>query len=324
MHATTQSELHLFSTEQLPESERIEAWRENYARATLKLELEPDRNTDFKATLALRALPRLGVVRGFSTPATYRRTSALIDNDDCLLLISKTGNSTARVGRRSAGIGAGDVVLLGAGDAGDLVGNGDVHYLSLGMPYQALAPMIGDVGRVLGRPVSAKSEGVRLMTNYVDHIQGAEFGMSAELAQTLSDHIYDLTALVLGVNRDQEPFARNRGLRAARLRAIKDDIEANLGSRSISIELLSKRHGVSPRHIRSLFANEETTLTDFILGRRLELVHAQLGLSNFADRAISAIAFEAGFGDLSHFNHMFRRRFGVTPSDVRAAAKRKF
>jgi AraC-like DNA-binding protein len=32
------------------------------------------------------------------------------------------------------------------------------------------------------------------------------------------------------------------------------------------------------------------------------------------------IAFGVGFGDVSHFNRMFRRRFGETPSGVRAAS----
>jgi AraC-like DNA-binding protein len=33
-------------------------------------------------------------------------------------------------------------------------------------------------------------------------------------------------------------------------------------------------------------------------------------------------AFEVGFGNLSYFNRSFRRRYGVTPSDMRAAARR--
>jgi AraC-like DNA-binding protein len=29
------------------------------------------------------------------------------------------------------------------------------------------------------------------------------------------------------------------------------------------------------------------------------------------------IAYETEFGDLSNFNHLFRRRYGATPSDIR-------
>jgi AraC-like DNA-binding protein len=34
---------------------------------------------------------------------------------------------------------------------------------------------------------------------------------------------------------------------------------------------------------------------------------------------ISVIACDAGFGDLSYFNRTFRRAYGVSPSDIRAA-----
>jgi AraC-like DNA-binding protein len=37
---------------------------------------------------------------------------------------------------------------------------------------------------------------------------------------------------------------------------------------------------------------------------------------------ISTIAIESGFGGLSYFNHVFRRRYGATPSDIRATARK--
>jgi len=43
----------------------------------------------------------------------------------------------------------------------------------------------------------------------------------------------------------------------------------------------------------------------------------------FFERPIAAIAFEAGFGDLSYFNRAFRRRYRMTPSEARAAARRQ-
>jgi AraC-like DNA-binding protein len=36
---------------------------------------------------------------------------------------------------------------------------------------------------------------------------------------------------------------------------------------------------------------------------------------------ISTLVYSTGFGDLSTFNRAFRRHFGATPSDVRAAAR---
>jgi AraC-like DNA-binding protein len=47
-------------------------------------------------------------------------------------------------------------------------------------------------------------------------------------------------------------------------------------------------------------------------------------LSDFrrAGLTIAAIAFEAGFGDVSYFTRAFRRRYGASPSSVRASARR--
>lgn len=60
-----------------------------------------------------------------------------------------------------------------------------------------------------------------------------------------------------------------------------------------------------------------------MLGQRLARAHRALRDPRSADLKISTIAFAAGFGDLSYFNHAFRRHYGATPSDVRAAAGRQ-
>jgi AraC-like DNA-binding protein len=122
----------------------------------------------------------------------------------------------------------------------------------------------------------------------------------------------------LGATRDAAHSAQSGGIRAARLAAVKADIAANLTRRDLSVDFLATRHGISPRYIRSLFAMEQTTFTDYLLRKRLMLVRRRLHDPRFALRAISAIAYDAGFGDLSYFNHCFRRQFQATPSDIRA------
>jgi AraC-like DNA-binding protein len=52
---------------------------------------------------------------------------------------------------------------------------------------------------------------------------------------------------------------------------------------------------------------------------------ATLGSTKLADpencgRSIAEIAFASGFGDISWFNNSFKKRYGMTPSDIRMAA----
>jgi len=54
-----------------------------------------------------------------------------------------------------------------------------------------------------------------------------------------------------------------------------------------------------------------------VLARRLAAAHAMLADPSHDHLSIIAIAYAAGFGDLSHFNHSFRRRYGATPRKVR-------
>ena len=117
-------------------------------------------------------------------------------------------------------------------------------------------------------------------------------------------------------------MANGRGLRAARLAAIKADIIAHLGARDLSLESLAVRQGISPIYVRKLFEGEETSFTEFVLTERLARAHRLLWDPLMAECPISWVAAEAGFGDLSYFNRAFRCRYGATPSDVREQQQR--
>jgi AraC-like DNA-binding protein len=190
------------------------------------------------------------------------------------------------------------------------------------MSYQALVPLITSVDATLVRPIRREIEALRLLVGYVGTISEAQVQALPELRQRVITHCYDLAALAIGARADTTQLAQGRGLRAGRLRAIKLDIVENLCNRDFSIDFIATRHRVTPRYIRMLFESEPLTFSEFVLNQRLHRAHRMLTDLRFADRNVSAIAFEAGFGDLSYFNRTFRRTYGATPSDVRAAALR--
>jgi len=130
-------------------------------------------------------------------------------------------------------------------------------------------------------------------------------------------------AVALGASGDVVRVAESHGVRAARLHAIKTDVLQALGDHGLTVTAIAARHHVSPRYVQMLFESEDTTFSRFLLLQRLAVARRMLCDPRFADRTVSAIAFEAGFGDLSHFNRDFRRHYGESPSDVRAAIPRR-
>jgi AraC-like DNA-binding protein len=54
---------------------------------------------------------------------------------------------------------------------------------------------------------------------------------------------------------------------------------------------------------------------------RLGEAYRMLRSALHATRPIGEIALACGFVDLSYFNRAFRRRYGLTPSDVREAVR---
>jgi AraC-like DNA-binding protein len=72
--------------------------------------------------------------------------------------------------------------------------------------------------------------------------------------------------------------------------------------------------------VQRIFAESGSTFTQYVTEQRLAAAYKALRhISN--DLPISTIAYDCGFANVSHFNRLFRQRFGCTPSDVRVAAR---
>jgi AraC-like DNA-binding protein len=87
--------------------------------------------------------------------------------------------------------------------------------------------------------------------------------------------------------------------------------------------VVAKRQGITPRYLHMLFEAEGTTFSRFVLGERLAAADRMLSDAGQDHLTIAAIAYAAGFGDLSYFNRTFRRDYGMTPREARMDARRR-
>lgn len=193
------------------------------------------------------------------------------------------------------------------------------HGLAITMPRAAFAASGIDFHAVMRRPIPAANRALRLLLDYAGNAANVTAAPPQELAAVMASHVCDLAALAMGAGGAAAETAREGGLAAARLKAVKADIVARVArGQSLTLSETARRHGLSSVYVRKLFGREETNFSACVLERRLAHARRMLASPRFASQAVSDIAYTAGFGDLSWFNKAFRRRYGVSPSDVRA------
>jgi AraC-like DNA-binding protein len=109
-------------------------------------------------------------------------------------------------------------------------------------------------------------------------------------------------------------------VKTARLQAILAEIARRFSEPDFDLSKVAGTLGLSRRYVQRLLEETGTSFTEYLVERWLERAFAMLTDRRCLHLGIIDIAFAAGFGDVSHFNRMFRRRFGDRPSSVRAAA----
>ena len=175
------------------------------------------------------------------------------------------------------------------------------------------------VGRMLDEQGGLSS----LVREYYDLVVRRAHTLDALAQEAVSRHLMDLVVLLLGGHRDDEEAAKQRGLTAVRFEALKADILARLSDGSLSLGGVARSHRISTRYVQAMFARSGTSFSEFVLEQRLLRAARMLQDTVNAVGKISEIALLSGFNDVSYFNQAFRRRFGMTPSDMRAEAVRR-
>ena len=222
----------------------------------------------------------------------------------------------ARQQRREVGIGAGDAVVIDPdGGAFTVLRPGPCRLIGLRVPWHAVSSARG-AGQPPLRLVPADTAALQLLTRYLGSILAGP-RPSGQLTDAVVAHLTELIELSLLTPGSGALPARDRGVRAARLAAIKADIGRHLTDGSLSATALAARHGITPRYLHKLFEDDAMTYSQYVLEQRLALACRRLRDPRLAGRTVSSIAHDAGFGDLSYFNRTFRRRYGVTPSGAR-------
>lgn len=103
------------------------------------------------------------------------------------------------------------------------------------------------------------------------------------------------------------------------VRAVADAIEKNLSSSAFSLDGFMKKFPLNYDYLRRLFKKEVgVSPREFLLNGRMELARGIIlgGLSNrYSEYTVSQLAEACGFADPLYFSRVFKKYFGVSPSE---------
>jgi hypothetical protein len=216
------------SATDFPEKNRVEAVREIFGKSIIRVNLEPTPGDPFRFDAMLYALPGLKIAVGDLSPVRGTLTKELIESDDLLFNITLSGGRTLHQRGREAAVRPGEAGLTTSIYPGVVEVHLPSRFISFRIPRNTLQPMIGDLDGCLLRTIPRHTGALRLLTGYASLFEENEAVIGADMGGLVATHIHDLIALTLGASRDATETARGRGVRAARLRAIKSDILENL------------------------------------------------------------------------------------------------
>src|SRR5262245_1368138 len=302
------------------ERDPVREWREHYARSCLNLDFKPLTDAPFHAAVVpiLPVFQELRIVRTALSPGAVFRDDELVrDGDDNFgFLISQSRELDAVHQGHEVQLGLGDATMMQASATGSLGSHESFGFIEVMIP-----PVEWDVRgarphNALMRRLSRVSDGMKLLRAYIRSLETmklASFDGDEDTGELVSRHIIDLVVLAATVRK---PIGESNAsaVVAARRLAVLSQIRARFREPDLAIASVAGGLGISPRYLQRLL---ETSGRSFISHlNELRLQEAFRLLTTSKHRIID-IALAVGFSDISHFNRLFRSRFGDTPSSVR-------
>ena len=306
-------------TDILHAQERDGAVQSLFRRGVTFVPLTPIPGLACGADITTRRMPGLGLQSGtvWGNRHQYTRANAANGSDDLSIHINLSGVSIVAGRRREMTLHDGDAIFFSDLEPRTVTRPGRVNHRIIRLPRASLAPVVPDIDDAVLRPIPRGTGALTLLTSYAGALIDDVSVATPQMRQLFIAQLCDLMAVTLSATRDAQVVSDSRGIRAARLNAIKRDIEAHLADSDLSPPAVAARQRISDSYIRKLFEREGTSFSEFVLARRLARAYRMLTDQRWGERTIASIAFETGFGDLSYFNRTFKRSYDFPPSEIR-------
>ncbi len=302
---------------------RLDSWAEILAATHLAFEVHATEHTppDFRGCVTRRPIGDLVLVDCAASPFLGHRGRAVMSpkakHEDILgfQLVCK-GIETVREGARGLALRPGDVVIWDGETPTDVEIVEAFHKRTLLFPRDRVLAMCPRLADLRALPPLDDNGPARLLVRYMNALALEQPKLAAAAGVAAANAALELLRAAVEPCVPTSRAAAREAMRAEIRRYARTHLQdPELGPASIA-----RAYSISVRALHALFEDVDASVAGLVRTERLGRCREDLQRPNGG--SVTDIAFRWGFCDAAHFSRVFKRAFGVTPSDVRHAAQR--
>ena len=301
----------------LPENQQFDYWNEVICRAFVPLRASRRRDQPgFASHVATRELVEITRARIASQPQRTEhgaREVAATDTAHFFVNLQVAGRCVVRQGREESVIEPAQFTIVDTAEPYSFDFADEWQMVSYRVPRSHLWSRLGGGGPRTAVPVDGHGVG-GVVTALMHALWQVGEETPATAAQELELSFASAVAAATGIRSGSARVDRGV-VRAAVLQHVRD----HLTDRTLSVTSVCRRFAISPRTLHNLFADAEDSFGATVRVLRLDRCAALLA-DPTSTATITQVAAAHGFDDPTSFSRAFRRRFGVSPRELRHGA----
>jgi transcriptional regulator GlxA family with amidase domain len=134
------------------------------------------------------------------------------------------------------------------------------------------------------------------------------------LSQTIMNMLRDV------ITQESNLLSGRDRITAFTLQRVKEYITHHLSDDRMDVQVISDAVSLSVNYLNRLFKRDGTTLMRYVWQQRIEAADKLLTHVQFSNLSLAEIAWQCGFVSQSHFCHLYKKKFGVSPGQNRKPA----
>ena len=309
----------IFSTEKIARQKRYDAWQEAICDVYVHVDVHAEDRSNYDGFIRATEFGEVmltDILLGRQVIA--RRQSHLSHLDkDCyyVQLLSHGRIDVAQSGRSLSGH-LGSAAIFCASEKYELRCIEKSRSLYLELPREAFSERFSKDRAPLVAAMTVSGGLGRVALDFCSSLATQSTALDAVSRSRLGSELMDVLALAFDAP-EAAGMSTESSVTALRLRAIKQWIDDHLADPDLSLAEIAEGNEISVRYLHHLFKSEEMSASEWIWDRRLQRCHDILARARQPEMSITEIAFGLGFNSSSHFSTLFRKKFGLRPSEVR-------